>query len=118
MGSSHFGAIVLATGGGAFIGEYFFAKIHLPRKIEKLHAQQKDLASQFTYSWDASHIEAKSSIGSARRAWTHYTKIREDANIFLLYHSDNMFEMLPKSWFPSSEAIDEFRQLALRSAEA
>ena len=110
--------IALFAGAGAFIGEYLVAYVYLPRKVQKLHTQQKDLAGQFTYSWDAQHIEAQSNTGSARRPWNHYAKVKEDEHVFLLYHSDNMFEMLPKSWFPSSEAINEFRKLALRAAEA
>jgi hypothetical protein len=117
-GPRQFGVIALFTGVGAFLGEYFVAYIYLPRKVKKLHTQQKALTSQFTYSWDTQHIEAQSSTGSSRRPWDHYAKVKEDENIFLLYHADNMFEMLPKSWFPSSEAIDEFRKLALRTPEA
>ncbi|HEX7634417.1 MAG TPA: YcxB family protein [Noviherbaspirillum sp.] len=117
-GSRQLGVIALFAGAGAFIGEYLVAYVYLPRKVQKLHTQQKDLAGQFTYSWDAQHIEAQSNTGSARRPWNHYAKVKEDEHVFLLYHSDNMFEMLPKSWFPSSEAINEFRKLALRAAEA
>ena len=117
-GSKQFGVIALFAGAGAFIGEYVVANLYLPRKVAKLHAQQKDLAGQFTYSWDDKHIQAQSNTGSSKRPWSHYAKVREDAHVFLLYHSDNMFEMLPKSWFPSSEAINEFRTLAFRAADA
>jgi hypothetical protein len=117
-GSKQFGVIAPFAGAGAFIGEYVVAYVYLPRKVEKLHSQQKGLAGQFTYSWDAQHVEAQSNTGSSRRPWNHYAKVKEDDYVFLLYHSDSMFEMLPKSWFPSSDAINEFRKLAHRAAEA
>jgi hypothetical protein len=34
--------------------------------------------------------------------------------MFLLYHSDVMFEIFPKSWFLSPEQVESFRQLASR----
>jgi len=117
-GSRNYGLIALCGGFGGLIGEYANAKFFLPRRLAKLHAQQKDLAEQFTYSWDAEHISAQSQMGSARRPWAHYIKVKEDGHIFLLYHSDQMFEMFPKSWFSSTGAINEFRKLALRSPEA
>jgi hypothetical protein len=117
-GANRLGLIVLFGGVGGLVGEGFVANIQLPRRVAKLHAQQKDFAEQVTYSWDGQYIEAQSQTGSARRPWTHYAKVKEDEHIFLLYHSDNIFEMLPKSWFPSQELINEFRKLALRAAEA
>jgi YcxB-like protein len=117
-GSRSYGFIALCAGAGVAVGEYVSAHFFLPRRVAKLHAQQKDLAEQFTYSWDAEHISAQSRTGSARRPWANYTKVKEDDHVFLLYHSDNIFEMLPKSWFSNSSAISEFRNLALRSAEA
>ena len=117
-GVNQMGLIVLLGGVGGLVGEYFVANVQLPRRVARLHAQQKDLAEQFTYSWDNQYIEAQSQTGSARRPWTHYAKVKEDKHMFLLYHSDNIFEMLPKSWFPNLATLDEFRKLALRSAEA
>lgn len=117
-GSKHLGVLTISAGAGGFLGEYVVAYIYLPYKVKKLHAQQKSLVNKITYSWDSQHIEAQSDIGSSKRPWNHYVKVKEDAHVFLLYHTDNMFEMVPKSWFPNSEAIDEFRTMALGAAEA
>lgn len=111
-GARPFGLMVLFAGAGALIFEYLCAYVYLPRKVAKTLTQQKDLAGQFTYSWSAEHIESQSNIGSSRRPWNHYIKVKEDEHIFLLYHTDNLFEMLPKPWFRSAEAIHEFRRLA------
>ncbi len=115
VGYRQFGVLMLCAGVGIFMSECLFANLYLPRFVKKNHAQRKDLASQFTYSWDAEYVEAKSDTGSSRRPWSHYAKLKEDEHLFLLYHADNMFEMLPKSWFPNSEKIQEFRTHAVSS---
>jgi YcxB-like protein len=115
VGHRQFGVLTLCAGAGVFISEYLFANFYLPHFVKKNHAQRKDLASRFTYSWDAQYVEAKSDTGSSRRPWSHYAKLKEDDHLFLLYHADNMFEMLPKSWFPNSEKIQEFRTQAVSS---
>jgi hypothetical protein len=30
----------------------------------------------------------------------------------MLYHSDNMFEIIPKAWFANYAQIEEFRRIA------
>jgi len=111
------GVVVLGAGVGAFLGEYLCANLVLPRKAKKLHAQRKELANEVIYSWDAEHLEAKSSIGVSKMPWSHFVKMKEDENGFLLYVSDNLFQMFPKAWFPGEDAIDGFRKLAARIGE-
>lgn len=120
-GSTNIAALfALCTGFGAFVGENLFTYVHLPRRVKKIHAQRKDLANQFSYSWDDQYlyIESKSITGLAQTPWTHYVKAKEDKHIFLLYRSEDFFEMLPKAWFPDAETIDEFRRLAFRQTKA
>jgi hypothetical protein len=53
--------------------------------------------------------------GQASRPWLDYVKSKEDNQVFLLYHSDVMFEIIPKSWFRSSEQVEAFRRLSSRA---
>lgn len=110
--SPHLGLACLGAGIGGLIGELVTSQVYLPRKVRRLHAQQKDLASPFSYEWDEGHLTARGASGSARRPWSNYVKLKEDEHLFLLYHADNLFEMFPKSWFPTPEAMAEFRRLA------
>jgi len=114
VGSTNYGLIALCASLGSLIGESVSSRFLLPRRVAKLHAQQKALSEQFTYSWDAEQILAQSPVWSAKRPWSHYIKVKEDAHVFLLYHNDQIFEVLPKSWFPSPDSIIEFRKLATR----
>ncbi len=92
--------------------------IFLPRKVRRLHQQQKDLASPYTYKWDSEFLEAQGVNGQAKREWKNYAKFAENEKLFLLYHADNLFEMFPKSWFKDQTQITEFRSLASRAGRA
>lgn len=114
-GVGDFGWIALCGGVGGLIGEFVNAHLLMPRKVRKLHAQQKSFAEQITYAWDTEFISCQTRSGSARRPWSHYLKVKEDEHVFLLYHADNLFEMFPKPWFPNAETLEDFRKLACRS---
>ena len=106
------GLVVVGGAIGGLLGELFQSKFLLPRKSAKLYKQQAALKSTFTYSWDQEHLCAASATGSSKRPWVDYVQSKENEQLFLLYHSDCLFEMLPKSWFPNPELIAEFRRLA------
>lgn len=111
------GLIIASAGIGGLVGELVVARVFLPWRVRRLYAQQKDLASPFTYSWTSAFIEARGISGHSKRAWESYAKYKEDERLFLLYHADNLFEMFPKSWFRDQSQIREFRELASRVGE-
>ena len=106
------GFIVGCAGVGGVIGELVMSLFYLPRKVRRLHHQQKDLASPFTYTWDSEFLEAKGTSGQSKRQWSNYARCKENEKLFLLYHSDAIFEMFPKAWFQDQVKIAEFRNLA------
>lgn len=97
------------AGAGAAIGQLVTLYLILPRKVRRLHSQQSDPAFPFAYSWDADAVYAEGKSGNLQRPWKNYHKWKENDHIILLYHSDNLFEMLPKRWFNDAEQRDEFR---------
>ena len=112
-------ALVLIGGGlGAVIGELITSAIVLPKKVRRMYRQLKDLSSPFTYSWDAEFLEAQGRSGHSKREWRNYVKFKENEKLFLLYHADNIFEMLPKSWFQDQAQVADFRSHARRAGEA
>lgn len=107
------GAALFGAGAGGFIGELFCAKVLMPRKHLRIFRQQVSLRSAYTYSWDSECISVVSEAGQAKRPWRNYIKSKESDDVFLLYHSDAMFEVIPKVWFHSLEQAEEFRRMAL-----
>lgn len=112
MGYFMLGAIFVGAGAGGFIGELFVSRFSRARKLRRIYRQQASFRASYTYSWDEESLKAESETGQGRRLWTDYIRIREDERMFLLYHSDVMFEMLPKSWFRDQDQVDAFRRLA------
>ena len=110
--------MLIGAGLGGMVGEFAVSSILLPWKVRRIHRQQKDLASPFTYSWNSEFLEAQGASGHARRAWKNYAKYRENEKVFLLYHADNLFEMLPKNWFRDQAQMNEFRAYAEQAGSA
>lgn len=108
------GFILVGAGVGGFIGESIQSRFVLSRRAEKIYGQQVSLRATYTYFWDKDGISVASETAQAKRPWSDYIKTLENDHLLLLYHSDIMFEIFPKSWFVSQEQADEFRALASR----
>lgn len=108
------GIVIFGAGAGGFIGHFVLHKWSLPRRHLRLFNQQVSLRDRFTYSWDAEHVSVVTDSGQAKRPWVIYVKSKDNDQVFLLYHSDIMFEVIPKPWFHSLEQIEAFRRLVSR----
>ena len=106
------GAALLGAGVGGFIGELFCSRFSIPRRHRRIYRQQVSLRSPYTYSWDSECLSVVSETGQARRPWSDYVRSKENDEVFLLYHSDTMFEVIPKVWFQGREQAEAFRRLA------
>lgn len=103
------GVIVLGAGIGGGAGLLVLHAFKLPRAWKRLFGQQKSLHESFSYHWDDAGLHVATSLAQARRPWTHFTGFDEDARSILLYHSDAMFELIPKRWFAEAELLDALR---------
>jgi hypothetical protein len=112
LSGSFTGILFIAMGVGALLGEFILDRWLLPRRAYKLHQQHRDFAHPFTYSWTSDAIEARGISGQSHRPWTTYHKVRENEQLVLLYHSDNLFEMFPKRWFSDASALKQLLDLA------
>jgi hypothetical protein len=112
-----FSGLILVCGGvGGAISAFAQSRLTLPRQVAKIHRQQASLHAHYTYSWDEEWLSVASEHVQAKRRWSDYAKVRENEEVLLLYHSDVMFEVLPKAWFNGQAQMDEFRRLASRAA--
>lgn len=106
------GLVLAGAGVGGVIGEVIHSTFLLPRRAEKIYSQQAALRATYVYSWDKDGIRVSSDTVQATRPWSDYIKTLENQDLLLLYHSDVLFEIFPKSWFANREQADEFRTLA------
>ncbi len=108
------GALLLGGGAGVLIAEGLLSGLRLPRVWRRIHGQSRGFDNPFTYRWDETTLRAASALGNAARPWSHFLKYKEDDRVFLLYHSDHLFEVLPKRWFTQPRALDSFHTAVRR----
>lgn len=107
------GLLCIAAGG--LLGETIQSRLLLPRQARRLFRQCAAYRQSFQYSWDEDWLSVTCESGNARRRWSDYVKYRENDRVFLLYHADNLFEMLPKAWFSGAGQMAELRRLAAKA---
>ncbi len=86
----------------------WLVKIKLPGNAKRVLKQQKGLAGEITATWDAEGMTMAGSSGHSRLAWGDYIRWLEDDANFVLFHSDNVINPLPKRVL-SGEQIAEIR---------
>jgi hypothetical protein len=52
---------------------------------------------------------------SGTKAWSDYFKWKEGKNCFLIYMSDNMYQVIPKRFLESESEIKTFREILQRN---
>ncbi|HEY1136306.1 MAG TPA: YcxB family protein [Xanthomonadaceae bacterium] len=108
------GMVVMGAALGGFAGNVVLHARRLPGTWTRLFEQQKSLHERFTYSWDETGLTVSTPLGQAKRPWAHFIRHEEDAGSLLLYHSDAMFELIPKRWFDDGSTLDALRTEILR----
>ena len=110
------GLVLAGAGVGGLAGEWALSRFFLPRRHKKTYRQQVTLHQKVTCSWDGDGLRANAESGHAMRRWSDYVRALEDKQVFILYQSDVLFEIFPKSWFVEEEHIDSFRRFSRASA--
>lgn len=101
------GILVGAFVGGilGFVGYYV---VFLKYKCAKIYRQQKNLQIPYQFSWDNDSIYMKNEMGKVRIKWSDFTKLKQNKTLILLYHSDALFNIVPKSAFTNEQQLSEF----------
>jgi hypothetical protein len=101
------GAILGGTLGGIIAGG-LTRYIYVPWRASRIFDQQKSLHRAYSVSWDENGVMFKDETGQTIVKWSDYLKYKENEKFVLLYHSDIMFNMLPKKAFLIDENLQEF----------
>lgn len=103
------GWMLFGSGIGLILLQWSASRMLQPRAWRRIFAQQKAMHEEFTYRADDSGLYVSTPLGQAHRPWANFLRYRENDDLFLLYHSDVMFELLPKRWFADDTALNAFR---------
>lgn len=87
--------------------------IWVPLSWRRSYAKDRRLQHEFAASISEEGIHLQSADIDANLKWALYHRFLESDRIFLLYQTNRMFNLFPKSAFAPGE-IDEFRQLVRR----
>lgn len=93
----------------AFLYPFTWYTIYIPYKAKKIFKQQKSLQIPFVVVVSNEGLHFSNEMGEVKIPWDNFLKWKENKNLFLVYHSDVLFQMLPKRLFGSLEEKMSFR---------
>ena len=85
--------------------------IYVPYKAKKVYRQQKSLQLPFEVMVTKEGLNCSNEIGKSNIPWGNFLKWKENNNLFLIYYSDVLFQMLPKRLFNNLDDINAFRSV-------
>jgi hypothetical protein len=83
--------------------------VFLPMQTRKIFAQQKALNSPFEIEFDETEMTVSNEFGNHRMPWGNFAKWKEDSELLMLYHSDVMYNIIPKRFFSDPQQIEIIR---------
>ena len=89
----------------------------LPWRARRLWKQQKALHSPIRMRIGDDGLDVQTEHGHARTPWDHLHRWKENNHLFLLYDSDNLFQMIPKRVLRPDQILG-FRELLLGKMKA
>ncbi len=71
----------------------------LPKQVKKVFFQQKELSAPFEIEFTDTSMLASNEFGNSTRPWKNFIKWKENKELLLLYHSDMLYNIIPKRFF-------------------
>jgi hypothetical protein len=95
--------VLIGTVGGSavLILCYIIGYATLSRRSKRLFEQQKMLHDPAEYSVSDHALHAKTKLSEIALPFGHALKWLENGNFFLIYHTDNSFQILPAEFVPT-----------------
>ncbi len=87
---------------------------YIPWRAHRVYQQLKALQSPYKMRLSEEGIFAKNEHGESLTPWSHVYKWKEDRHLFLVYHAEVVFQMIPKHCIASESEAEALREL-LRS---
>ena len=93
-----------------FLGIYpLYRYVLLPNRVKKIFSQQKELNSPFEMEFTDTGLVASNEFGNSNRPWGNFIKWRENKDLFILYHSDIVYTIIPKRIFTGPEQVEKVK---------
>jgi hypothetical protein len=107
-----------AAGFGSAIGIYFlYCGFALHRYFRRSYRKDRRFQNDFTTDISEDGVHIVMPTADAQIKWENFVRFLESDDIFMLFHSDLIFNILPKRAFAPGE-VDRFRELLHRKIPA
>ena len=107
--------LLILLGFVAYLAAYFLG--YVPWRARRLFAQQKDLQMPSRLQVTDDGIRAENELGHSLIPWDHIQWWKENHHLFLLYHADVLFQMIPKRCIAHEADSKALRALLLAHAK-
>jgi hypothetical protein len=77
----------------------------------RIYSRNPRLYGKRTVIFDDEGLTSDSDIAHVEIKWSSFEKFKETKNLFLIYQTKDVAGITPKRAFPSSEAVEQFRNL-------
>jgi amino acid transporter len=67
-----------------------------PIQARGIYRQQRSLQGEIGLSWTAESLAFESEYGNFAMPWSHFVRVSEDRNTFVLFESDRLYRIIPK----------------------
>jgi hypothetical protein len=85
--------------------------VGMPYRTRRSFRQRKDLHRECSFAASDDGLRVQSGDIQGLKPWSDYLKWKEGDDAFLLYMSDNMYQVVPRRFFDSASDVDTFRAL-------
>jgi hypothetical protein len=85
--------------------------VMIPYRTRRSFRQRKDFQRETSYRASESGVSIENENLKGIKPWSDYLKWKEGRKVFLLYLSDNMFQIVPKRFFGTESELAGFRAL-------
>ena len=81
---------------GGFSVPAMMLRWRVPAVARRVFRQQQQLNEKTDLAWNADGLRVRTPNLDGRTPWAHFRRWREDGRVVLLYHSDALFQFIPK----------------------
>lgn len=79
-----------------FLVVFFLALVVGPMQARRIYRQQRSLQGEIGLSWTAEKLAFDSEYGQFAMPWSHFVRMAESSNTFVLFESDRLYRIIPK----------------------
>jgi hypothetical protein len=115
-GQKFWAPVLILCGLGGLLGQWWDDRVGLPKKVRKLYDQYEGIGDPTEITWTPELVEARAPSGQGARKWKNYVRVKENDRVILLYITDQLWQVFPKSCFTDVQ-LKEFRGHAMQASQ-